>query len=159
MPTKYRVTLPTETRRVRDAETGVDLLPGVTANRKESSFYREVSALVPSVYPDSFRSVVTVRFYGAGTTVYCCVWIHTRDARGTIGAGAKAGGYGYHKESAALAAALDRAGVQLESQSEPGERYQPGGLSARGDSAILEVVKAVARAAGAPRARIHKAHA
>ena len=62
-----------------------------------------------------FDTVVDARFYmgrsSQSSTVYCFVWIHGKGFY-TSGRGS-AGGYGYYKESAALAYALDSAGVTL----------------------------------------------
>lgn len=62
-----------------------------------------------------FDRVVDARFYmgrsSQSSTVYCSVWIHGKGFY-TSGKGS-AGGYGYHKESAALAASLESAGVTL----------------------------------------------
>lgn len=61
------------------------------------------------------QSVVEARMYMGrskeATTVYCSLWVHGDDVY-CSGSG-KAGGYGYHKESAALAAAISSAGIEL----------------------------------------------
>ena len=107
------------------------------------------------------REVITVRtFYasrGSGMQpVRACVWIRPadqnvewRDGRGA------AGGCGYHKESQAIADALDSCGVQLwgkpsrymfrDSVVNPKERFHFGGT---GSSAYEEIFSAVARAMG-----------
>ena len=67
------------------------------------------------------REIVECRTYGAGSTVYCSIWINTvkQEKRpagwvycSTSGKGS-AGGYGYHKESAAVADAIKSAGIVL----------------------------------------------
>lgn len=81
-----------------------------------------------------------VRLYCARTgernTVYCVAWFNRADpiCRGV----GKAGGYGYHHESAALSDALDDAGIVL-SQA----------IDGRGDGAMREALTAVAAACGA----------
>lgn len=111
--------------------------------RKDSSFYKEVSAISPA----DGRAIVTARYYGPGSTVYCVVWVHAEPHHGT-GCG-KAGGYGYHKESAALAAAMSDLGVTMSES-----------ISGRGDYAAREAVEALAKAlTGRRKIFIHEAHA
>lgn len=97
--------------------------------RRESSFWRGVKLLDL----DTGKTAVDVRFYGKSATIYCVVWIWhdalTDSARGY----GKAGGYGYHKASAAMAEALQRAGVTLS--------RDIGGV---GDSAIESALNALA---------------
>ena len=89
---------------------------------------------------EGFRTVVDARFYmgrsGSASTVYCSIWVHTKDGKGYSGHG-KAGGYGYHKQSAALADAIRSAGIKL-----------AGDPSGCGDSAMRHAMEAIARAAG-----------
>lgn len=65
---------------------------------------------------DGMRQIITCRFYSArsrGSSVhYCSVWFTGKASRYGSGTG-KAGGWGYHKDSAALDAALRAAGVTL----------------------------------------------
>lgn len=88
--------------------------------RKENDFWYGYKAL-----DKDFREIVDCRFYCTkGGTVYCCIWVHGDD--GWFSASAKAGGYGYDKRSAALAIALDNAGIKLsESISCTGYIVQP----------------------------------
>lgn len=67
------------------------------------------------------REIVDCRTYGAGSTVYCSIWIQNVKENkkptdwvysSTSGRG-RAGGYGYHKESAAVADAIRSAGITL----------------------------------------------
>lgn len=110
--------------------------------RKENAFYREIAAIDPK----SGRTVVIVRFYWPARVCYACVWVHGNTH--PRGAG-KAGGGGYHMESAAFSAALDDAGITLSED-----------IAGRGDSATKEAVEAVARAAtGKRKFIIHTSHA
>lgn len=88
---------------------------------------------------DGLKNIITVRCYmGRSTnasTVYASIWVHSTDHQ-TSGTG-KAGGYGYHKESAAIAEAIESAGITLDT-----------GISGVGDCAIREALKAIARALG-----------
>lgn len=102
---------------------------GLHKYRKESALYRQISILDR----DTGKEIVICRTYYPGTVAYCCLWIHGPGEHGS-GAG-KAGGYGYHKESAALQEAIGRAGIRL---SEP--------IDGRGDSAMDDALEAIARA-------------
>jgi hypothetical protein len=67
---------------------------------------------VCAVVKGEIQEVITARFYmsraSSASVVYCCLWIDSvASGRG------QAGGYGYHKESAALQAAIASAGVEL----------------------------------------------
>ena len=121
--------------------------------RRESSFWRELSL----IDLDKGRSVLELRFYGSGSTVYAVTWIHaweygpdfakagyTASCRGY----GKAGGYGYHKVSAAAQEAFRAAGITLSED-----------IGGRGDSAIEEALKAFAVHLGIARPYIHRAHA
>lgn len=91
-------------------------------------------------YTQGIAEAVDARFYmgrrSSASVVYCSVWIRTRDGRHFSGRGS-AGGYGYHKQSAALDSALRSAGVTLAVS-----------ISGVGDSAMTQALLAVARAAG-----------
>ena len=113
--------------------------------RRENSFWKEVSL----IDLDTGTSAAEARFYGSGQTVYCVIWIHgwhyhTESARGY----GKAGGYGYHKPSAALSAALKAAGVTLEES-----------IAGRGDEVMKEAMRALAADLGIARPYVHEAHA
>lgn len=110
--------------------------------RRKNGFCCEIAAICPK----TGRVIVTARFYYPATVAYCVVWIHGEKGHGR-GCG-KAGGYGYHKESAALAGALSDAGVFLSEH-----------ISGRGDRCMTEAVEAVARAAtGKRKFIIHEAN-
>ena len=108
----------------------------------------------------SLRAIVTARFYmgrsASASVVYCCLWVRGRTKAGevyTSGAGT-AGGYGYHKESAALATAIRSAEIELF-----GDQYQaddsrkrnkePARIDGCGSSAMDGALLAIAKAAGA----------
>lgn len=84
------------------------------------------------------KTVVDARLYYPGSVAYAAVWINseTLHASGT----GKAGGYGYHKESAALGDALENAGVTLSEH-----------IGGRGHAVMGEALVAVARAASSRR--------
>lgn len=94
---------------------------------------------------DGFATVIDARWYMArhsdgASPIRCSVWIRTRrqelGARYFAGHGT-ASGYGYHKQSAALDAALDSAGIKLEKR-----------FDGCGGSAAKRALEAVARASG-----------
>lgn len=61
------------------------------------------------------RTIVDVRLYmgrsSTASAVYCSLWVHSSNID-TSGRGS-AGGWGYHKKSAALASAIRSAGIEL----------------------------------------------
>lgn len=58
------------------------------------------------------KEIISARFYmgcsAQASVVYCCLWVHNK-----CSGKSNAGGYGYHKESAALAGAITSAGIEL----------------------------------------------
>lgn len=67
---------------------------------------------VCAVVKGEIKEVITARFYmgrsASASVVYCCLWINN------VASGkGNAGGYGYHKESAALQYAITSAGIEL----------------------------------------------
>lgn len=134
----------------------------IKQNRKEKHFYNEYAVLVS--YKDAghvanyngyniMRNIITARIYvTSGGTFYACVWINsaTRKNRMSISlsGGGKAGGYGYHKASAALEHALNDAKIRLSES-----------IGGRGEGAMFEALSAVAKAMGYKKFHIHNAHA
>lgn len=109
--------------------------------RRDNGFDREIAVLDPK----TGHAIVTARIYRPGTVAYCSLWI---SGTGRYGRGqGKAGGYGYHKPSAALQAAINDAGITL-----TGDVYgrtktdKPCSISGVGDSAMIEACDAIARA-------------
>jgi hypothetical protein len=109
--------------------------------RKEKGFYRQAVVLDS----DDGAPVVTARWYWPGrdgaSRCYCCVWLRRIDQKnGVYDCDGSGGGYagesGYDKPSAALAAALAAAGVEL---SDP--------IAGRGETAEDAALLAIARAA------------
>ena len=88
---------------------------------------------------DGLKNIITVRCYmGRSTnasTVYASIWVHSTDHQ-TSGTG-KAGGYGYHKASAAIAEAIKSAGIELDKD-----------IAGAGESAIEQALGAIAYALG-----------
>lgn len=112
---------------------------------RKDSLDKEIAVIDPA----NGRAIVTARIYYPGSVAYACIWIastpKTPFARGT----GKAGGYGYHKASAALAAAISDAGIVLSES-----------ISGVGDSAMRNACEAIARAVtGKRRLIVHEAYA
>ena len=86
---------------------------------------------------DNGKEIVKARFYmgrsRTASVIYCVVWIRPLDASGY----GFAGGGGYHKESAALAEALESAGVKLS-----------GDIGGCGDGAMKSAIESIARHCG-----------
>ena len=98
-----------------------------------------------NVVTDGLKEVITVRCYmgrsASASTVYASIWIQSSGIY-TSGKG-KAGGYGYHKESAAIAEAIESAGIMLDTD-----------ISGVGNSAIRDALTAIANALGFERVLI-----
>lgn len=102
------------------------------------------------------REIVTCRFYmgrsASASVVYCSLWVHGSNFY-TAGHG-QAGGYGYHKQSAAGAEAIRSAGIQLfgdqYSRDKSAKRNkQLAYISGCGTAALTDALEAIARACGA----------
>lgn len=94
-----------------------------------------------------FSEPVTVRWYmsrsGDGASpVYCSLWIHCSPYY--VSGRGKAGGYGYHKASAAFQEACYSAGIELS---------QP--VDGRGDSSVRDALYAIGAALGFERKELH----
>lgn len=109
--------------------------------RKESGFMGSYILLAPpdsDSYAPLAKNAVEIRIYGTQARNYAAAWIHAKGVY-ACGGGA-AGGYGYHRPSAAAANALEDAGVELE---EP--------IGGGGESAIEGALYAIGVALGYPR--------
>lgn len=123
-----------------------------------------------ALHKGEMYNCITARFYmgrsASASTVYCSVWINKRGIRQpdgsyspsfhTSGRGS-AGGYGYHKASAALGEALGSAGVLLfgspyrrdeDKALSAKDRKRPAHIGGCGSTAMEEALKAVAVALG-----------
>lgn len=123
----------------------------VQSYRKESSFHEEWSL----IDLDMGQDVLNVRFYGSGSVVYCVAWvslwrhgISKAGATGTCRGCGKAGGYGYHKASAAMEEALQDAGFTLSES-----------ISGVGETAMRAALEAIAAHVGIARPMLHHSHA
>lgn len=87
---------------------------------------------------------ISARIYGTGKQNTACLWINSTtkkfpDGVHVSGSG-KAGGYGYHRPSAALGEAIGNAGFALSES-----------ISGRGETAMREALMAMAKALGVKR--------
>lgn len=106
-------------------------------HRKEKYFYKQFTAV--AINGRRIYDAVTLRLYSTDSRAYCCIWINGNCAWGggdywRVGSGT-AGGYGYHRASAAAQEAIFNAGIDLSED-----------INGRGDQAIREAVEAIARA-------------
>lgn len=119
-----------------------------------------------------FKELVTVRWYmgrsSQASVVYCCVWIHGEN-RYFSGKGS-AGGYGYHKTSAAFQEALTSAGIKLMGSPYHGteKTVKINGVESKqnfkrechiggcGDTAVDDALKAIGQALGYKKTHIVK---
>lgn len=115
---------------------------------------------VIAYYKGQFYSLITCRTYmgrsSAASAVYASIWINSRRSSGkpeVYAAGhGSAGGYGYHKSSAAIQDALDSAGVELYGSPYRGRDAEDlkarAHISGVGDQAIEDALLAIGRALG-----------
>lgn len=121
-------------------------------------------AEVVTVHKGEIINPITARFFmgrsSGASVVYCCIWIRTASGRYLSGRG-NAGGYGYHKASAALDDAIHSAGVSLYGYPYSGldrdgkpdiaamiRERKPASISGVGETAMRSALEAIARAAG-----------
>lgn len=116
----------------------------VASNRKENHFSHQYS--VCAVRKGKIAHVLEARVYSTQAKNYACIWIHAGDEKYGSGGG-NAGGYGYHRPSAAMQEALADAGVKLSED-----------IGGRGDSAMESALIAVGKALGYSNPTIIRAH-
>lgn len=100
------------------------------------------------------ESLVEIRIGSTASAAYACAWLYSPKVKDkedhtvkpsfwNSGSG-RAGGYGYHRPSAAAAEALSRAGVKLSED-----------IGGRGDQAIRDAVEAVGKALAPKGSRVY----
>ena len=107
-------------------------------HRKENHFTQQYTAVVFN--GKAAYDAVTLRIYATDAKSYCCLWVHDncswikscRDSYYRAASGS-AGGYGYHRASAAARNAIQHACITLSED-----------IGGRGDTAIEEAVRAIA---------------
>jgi hypothetical protein len=121
-------------------------------HRKENPcYFQELSIIDPTPKENDYsphlaRSPIVARIYGTGSRNYCCLWVNNEPIH-TSGSD-YAGGYGYHRSSAALQGAIDNAGFTLDKR-----------IDGVGDSAMEEAMLAIAECIGIKNPLLHRSHA
>ncbi len=109
-----------------------------------------------TIHKGKILSVVDARFYmgraASASVVYCSVWINKPGEKSfyTSGRGS-AGGWGYHKQSAAFQSALQSAGITLQGNPYKLEKKESTvlcSIAGCGDTSIRETMIAICRALG-----------
>lgn len=113
---------------------------------------------VIAYYKGEFHEPITCRTYigrsSSASVVYASIWVHGwKSPRGKgidVAGHGDAGGYGYHKGSAAIQAAIDSAGIELygSAYGRPGEENKRARIDGVGDTAIESALLAIGRALG-----------
>lgn len=112
-------------------------------------------------YKGKIETAIRVAVYmgrsKAASTVYASIWVYTADGR-TYSASGSAGGGGYHKESAAIADAIDNAGIKLYGGAgvtyskpdvpDPADEKKIANIGGAGDHAVRVALESIARASG-----------
>lgn len=120
-------------------------------HRKEKSSVEFESYMVIDLSAEPWtdgevHAPVTLRLYHTTGRAYACLWINSGNTH-TSGSGF-AGGYGYHRGSAAAQAAINNAGIVLDKD-----------IDGRGESAIREAMMAIAASLNIPKPGLIRAHA
>ena len=82
---------------------------GKKRDKIQHGFYKEIAVL-----HGNGLSPCRFRFYDTGQTIHCCAWISGKEVYSS--GYAKAGGYGFCKESSAMYFAIKNAGVEMSEQ-------------------------------------------
>lgn len=106
-----------------------------TSHRKEGKcFFSSVSVISLAGKPwgdGRLDPEISLRLYGTGSKNFACLWISGHNRRGS----GSAGGYGYHRPSAAAQEAINNAGISLALP-----------IDGRGEESMREALLAIARA-------------
>lgn len=121
-------------------------------HRKEKHF-TESYEVVTFDAKRGFNNPITLRVYSTNSKVYVCVWVNAHAAGKRkesvhVSGSGSAGGYGYHRSSAAAQEALSNAGFTFDEN-----------ISGRGNDAILSALNAVCVSLSFKKFTIVKAHA
>lgn len=117
-------------------------------HRKEKNFYKEFAILVDQGPVLGIRDLLILRCYGTKARNYVCFWIQD-SKHGIWGHGpGMADGYGWDRESGAAQGAIESIGITLSDS-----------IEGRGEYAIQEALRAIARELGYRKLIEHVAHA
>lgn len=114
-------------------------------HRKENGFTDEYTAFCITEDGEK-KDLCILRIYWTQARAYACCWIYADNA--SYAGSGYAGGYGYHKPSAAAQEALEGAGVELSED-----------INGRGRDAMAAAVKAVGVAAVNDQCAVYVHHA
>ena len=107
--------------------------------RGDKELINSICAVIPYMGTMRSQKIVRADFYmsrsSSASVVYCTVWINGNGYH--VSGSGRAGGHGYHKESAALNDALFNCGIDL---------YED--ITGRGDAAMKDAIEAVVIALG-----------
>lgn len=128
-----------------DGEQGPSNGRNLSDKKETIGGYRLVAAKSGVAGADRFSQPVWVVFYQGrssnASVVYCTIWVHG-SGRYCAGHG-QAGGWGYHKPSAAFQEALNSAGISLVDDN--AARLH---IDGAGDSKVEEAIRAIGVALG-----------
>ena len=120
------------------------------ARRPDNKELVSAYSLVVRLPSGELREVVTVKCYmgrsANASVIHAVLWVKCADGHWTSGSGS-AGGWGYHKESAAIADAIKSAGIELK-DIKNGRKDHQFDLGGTGTSYYPQVFEAITRAAG-----------
>ena len=120
------------------------------AKRPDNKELVSAYSLVVRLPSGEMREAVTARCYmgrsASASVVHAVLWVRCADGEWTSGSGS-AGGYGYHKESAAIADAVRSAGIELKDLENDCKDHWFA-FGGTGESYYPQVFEAIARAAG-----------
>jgi len=120
------------------------------ARRPDNKELVSAYSLVVRMPSGELREVITVKCYmgrsASASVVHAVLWVKCADGHWTSGSGS-AGGWGYHKESAAIASAISSAGIELKDM-ENDRKDHWFDFGGTGTSYYPQVFDAIARAAG-----------
>lgn len=121
-------------------------IKGLNINHRKEKHFQEQYSLV-AVYKGDLKQVAQLRTYGTSSMNYCCLWVNDSKTQTYQSGSGSAGGYGYHRPSAAAMEAFNNAGIYLDSD-----------IAGRGDRAIEDALIALGKKLGYRKLSIIKAH-
>jgi len=120
------------------------------AKRPDNKELVSAYSLVVRLPSGELREVITVKCYmgrsASASVIHAVMWVKCADGHWTSGSG-HAGGYGYHKESAAIADAIKSAGIDLQNMDNDRKDHWFD-LDGTDTSYYPQVFEAITRAAG-----------
>lgn len=115
------------------------------AHRKENKF--QEAFLLMAIYKGELIQIAELRIYGTNAKNYACFWLHDKKSNTYCSGSGSAGGYGYHRPSAASNEAIESAGIKLSNS-----------ISGRGDSAQEQALYSIGKKLGYRKVYVIKAH-